>query len=119
VRFRQRGERITASFTPGRPHQGYHGLMSGGLLSAIFDCLHYRVPVASGAPQAVTARLEVDYRAPIRVGQRLRFEARLVERRGRVFRTRAVALLPSGAVAAESLAIYVEISAERLPRAAR
>jgi acyl-CoA thioesterase FadM len=89
--------------------------MSGGLLSAIFDCLHYRIPLGAGVPSAVTARLEVDYRAPIPLGRRLRLEARLIARRGRVFESAARALLPDGTVAAESRAVYVEVPREKLP----
>jgi acyl-coenzyme A thioesterase PaaI-like protein len=117
VRFRRRGDAIVASFTPGRAHQGYAGLMSGGLLAAIFDCLHYRLALVAGVVLAVTARLEVDYRAPIPLGRPVRFEARLVERRGRVFDTRATARLADGSVAAESRALYVEVPASRLPGA--
>jgi acyl-coenzyme A thioesterase PaaI-like protein len=109
VRFRRRGGAIVASFTPGAPHQGYRGLMSGGLLAAIFDCLHYRLALVRGVV------LEVDYRAPVPLGRPVRFEARLIARRGRVFDTRAVARLHGGALAAESRAIYVEISPSRLP----
>jgi acyl-CoA thioesterase FadM len=104
------------TFTPRARHQGYRGLMSGGLLAAIFDCLHYRVSVLEGVLTAVTARLEVDYRAPIRLGQRLYLEARLGARRGRVVESVAVARLPDGAVAAESRAVYVEVPRARLPR---
>jgi acyl-CoA thioesterase FadM len=93
--------------------------MSGGLLAAIFDCLHYRLPVVLGVAAAVTARMEVDYRAPIPLGRRLRLEARLLTRRKRVFESSAVALLPGGQVAAESKAVYVEVPARRLPAAAR
>jgi acyl-coenzyme A thioesterase PaaI-like protein len=117
VRFRRRGDAIVASFTPGASHQGYRGLMSGGLLAAIFDCLHYRLALVHGVVLAVTARLEVDYRAPVPLGRPVRFEARLIARRGRVFDTRAVARLRGGAIAAESRAIYVEIPPGRMPGA--
>jgi acyl-coenzyme A thioesterase PaaI-like protein len=119
VRFRRRGETIVGSFTPGSAHQGYRGLMSGGLLAAIFDCLHYRLALVRGVALAVTARIEVDYRAPVPLGRPVRFEARLVARRGRVFDTRAVARLADGTVAAESRAIYVEIPPSRLPGGGR
>lgn len=119
VRFRRRGDAIVGSFTPGRANQGYRGLMSGGLLAAIFDCLHYRLALVRGVVLAVTARIEVDYRAPVPLGRPVRFEARLVERRGRVFDTRAVARLAGGAVAAESRAIYVEVPPGRLPDGGR
>lgn len=115
MRFRRRGDAVVASFTPGPAHQGYRGLMSGGLLAAIFDCLHYRLALVRGVVLAVTARIEVDYRAPIPLGRPVRFEARLIARRGRVFDTRAVARLAGGTVAAESRAVYVEIPASRLP----
>lgn len=115
IRFREQGAAVVGSFTPAREHQGYHGLMSGGLVAAIFDCLHYRIPAAAGVLSAVTAKLEVQYRAPIRLGRRVRFEARLVHHRGRVWETSAVARLASGVVAAESTAVYVEIPADRLP----
>ena len=115
VRFRRRGDAIVGSFTPGPAHQGYRGLMSGGLLAAIFDCLHYRLALVRGVVLAVTARIEVDYRAPVPLGRPVRFKACLVTRRGRVFDTRAVARLAGGAVAAESRAIYVEIPPSRLP----
>ena len=119
VRFRRRGDVIVGSFTPGRAQQGYRGLMSGGLLAAIFDCLHYRLALVRGVVLAVTARIEVDYRAPVPLGRPVRFEARLVARRGRVFDTSAVARLAGGIVAAESRAIYVEIPPGRLPGGAR
>jgi acyl-CoA thioesterase FadM len=93
--------------------------MSGGLLAAIFDCLHYRLALVRGVVLAVTARIEVDYRAPVPLGGPVRFEARLVARRGRVFDTRAVARLAGGTVAAESRAIYVEIPPGRLPGGGR
>ena len=115
VRFRRRGDAIVGSFTPGPAHQGYRGLMSGGLLAAIFDCLHYRLALVRGVVLAVTARIEVDYRAPVPLGRPVRFEARLVARRGRVFDTRAVARLHGGTLAAESRAIHVEIPPSRLP----
>jgi acyl-coenzyme A thioesterase PaaI-like protein len=115
LRFRWHADHVQASFTPGPAHQGFHGLMSGGILAAIFDCLHYRLALAAGAPNAVTAHIAVRYRAPILLGRRLRLTAELVERRGRAFETRARALLPGGALAAESTAVYVEVPADRLP----
>src|SRR5262245_634695 len=114
LRFFPDGDGATGVFTPRRRHQGYRGLMSGGLLAAIFDCLHYRVSVRLGIVTAVTARIEVDYRAPIRLDRPVALEARLVARRGRVVESHAVARLDDGTVAAESRAVYVEVPPDRL-----
>jgi acyl-CoA thioesterase FadM len=108
----RRGRRIVHA---GRAPSGLPRPHVGGLLAAIFDCLHYRLALVRGVVLAVTARIEVDYRAPVPLGRPVRFEARLVARRGRVFGTRAVARLHGGTLAAESRAIYVEIPPSRLP----
>ena len=71
------------------------------------------MPIALGVVSAVTARLEVDYRRPVPVGRRLRFTARLVRRRGRVFEITAHAQL-GRAIAGEARAIYVEVPAARI-----
>lgn len=114
LRFFAGPDGVTGVFTPRRRHQGYRGLMSGGLLAAIFDCLHYRVSVLLGMSAAVTARLEVDYRAPIGLDHPIALEAQLEARRGRVVESRAVARLADGTVAAESRAVYVEVPPDRL-----
>jgi acyl-coenzyme A thioesterase PaaI-like protein len=114
VKFRRTGTRVTATFVPRRAHQGFHGLMSGGLLAAIFDCLTYRVVLLEGVVAAVTARIEVDYRRPIPLGRRVAFEASLERRRGRVFEMRASARLGEQVVG-EARTVYVEIPADRLP----
>jgi hypothetical protein len=119
VRFRWHGDRVRSSFVPRRAHRGFHGLRSGGLLAAIFDCRQYRLSLAAGAPNAVTARLEVPYRAPIPLGRRLWLAAHLVQRRGRALETRAQAVLSDGGVPAESTAVYVEAPPERVPAARR
>jgi len=62
---------------------------------------------------------EGDYRASVPPGRPVRFEVRLLARRGRVFDARAVARLAGGTVAAKSRAIYVEIPPSRLPGGGR
>ena len=114
MKFRRAGQRVTATFVPRRAHQGFHGLMSGGLLAAIFDCLTYRVVLLEGVVAAVTARIEVDYRRPIPLGRRLTFEASLEQRRGRVFEIVASARLGED-VAGQGRVVYVEIPVDRLP----
>ena len=111
--FRRRGRLVTTSFVVRRAHQGFRGILAGGLLAHVFDCLTYRVPIALGVVSAVTARLEVDYRRPVPVGRRLRFTARLVRRRGRVFEITARAQLDR-AIAGEARAIYVEVPRARI-----
>lgn len=111
--FRRRGARVTTAFVVRRRHQGFRGILAGGLLAHVFDCLTYRVPLALGVVSAVTARLEVDYHRPVPVGRRLRFEATLARRRGRVFEITARALL-GRAIAGEARATYVEVAPARI-----
>jgi uncharacterized protein (TIGR00369 family) len=69
-----------AEFVPQPDHQGYDGIVHGGILAALLDdamanCLWLRgIPV-------VTAKLALRYRQPVRVGVRLLVYGRLVQER--------------------------------------
>jgi acyl-coenzyme A thioesterase PaaI-like protein len=71
---------VRSEFTPQPDHQGYDGIVHGGILAAVLDdamanCLWLRgIPV-------VTAKMALRYRQPVRVGSRLLVYSRLVQER--------------------------------------
>lgn len=69
-----------AEFTPQPDHQGYDGIVHGGILASVLDdamanCLWLR------GVAAVTARMELRYRDPVPVGRRLLVYGRLLDER--------------------------------------
>ena len=60
----------------------------------------------------VTAKVVFRHRKPVHVGDRLRLEAELLRRRGRMMEVRARALLPDGSVAAGTEGLLAPIPDE-------
>ncbi|MCS6802901.1 MAG: PaaI family thioesterase [Chloroflexota bacterium] len=80
--FWQDGETVWTEFTPDERHQGYPGIVHGGLLYAILDEVTGRAAYLR-ASWVVTARAEVRYLQPARLGEALRFTGRIVSERSR------------------------------------
>lgn len=77
LRFERDGAVVSATFTPGRWHGGWQGVVHGGVLSAILDEAMAYTLFFNGV-RAVTARMEVRYRHPVHAGDMVRVEAQIV-----------------------------------------
>lgn len=108
---RLEGDKVVADLRFAPWFQGGPGVVHGGGIAAFFDDLMGFVPVAHLTP-AVTARLEVNYLAPIPLGTSVRGEAWLATRDGRKLWAEGVGLDPDGNVHVESRALYLGVSAE-------
>lgn len=94
---------VYTRFTPHLFHQGYNGILHGGLIATVLDELMANHVLKLGY-QAVTARLEVRFRKPISIGQELLCVSRLLKKRPPYFKLEAWAELPTGERAAEAQA---------------
>ena len=107
-RFRIERSMVVAEFR-GRPeHQGFGGLVQGGVLAAILDEVMAHAVWAEGV-FAVTGRIEAFYRKPVPIDTPLRAEGEVVGRRPRVYETRARVFLPDGTLAVEGTGTFVEL----------
>ena len=102
VRFRLEDEVCRAEFLPDHRHQGYDGVMHGGLLFALLDDVMANWLWLQGY-QCFTARADIRYRAPVPLGERLALEGRLLRHRGRLYEMQGLVLnAESGAVLTEA-----------------
>ncbi len=67
---------IHALFTPSPAHQGYEGIVHGGILSALLDEAMAKLAFSLGIP-AVTAEITVKFKAPAAPGEQLTVSGRL------------------------------------------
>jgi uncharacterized protein (TIGR00369 family) len=79
---------ISARFTPRDVHQGFEGIVHGGVLSALLDEAMAKLSVALGIP-AVTAEMTVKFKAAAAPGEELLITGRLVEETRRLVRAEA------------------------------
>jgi acyl-coenzyme A thioesterase PaaI-like protein len=80
--------KIFGRFTPRREHQGYEGIMHGGLVSTLLDEAMVKLLWDAGIP-AVSARLEIRLLKPVRVGSPVVIEGWVESVKGRLVHTGA------------------------------
>ena len=99
---------VKTTFTPGPQHQGWPGILHGGITCTILDETIGRTCFLVDM-WAVTARFQVRYLKPIPVGQPLTAIAQIVRARSRALEARGEIRLPDGTVAAEADGLYIRL----------
>jgi uncharacterized protein (TIGR00369 family) len=107
--------RVVAHFTGKEEHQGYPGVMHGGIVIALLDEIIGRVPIAYDL-WAVTAKLEVKFRRPVPLGQPLTLVGEMTHLRSRTLEGRGEIRLEDGTVAAEAEGVYIRLPQEEIER---
>jgi len=97
--FRFEGDEYVCDFVPEHFHQGWAGIVHGGIVATLLDETMTRMLCDAGTP-VVTADLHVRLKQPVPLGMPLQVRARIRERRKRVIETEAEVVLSEGAVAA-------------------
>ncbi len=90
--FFRRDGAVEAAFVPQPEHEGYIGLVHGGIVATLLDEAMSWAVIAETGRLMVTARLAITYRQPVSVGRPLRVRGWVEENRGRLVRARAEVL---------------------------
>jgi len=101
--FEEKEDIYITHFTGEPQHQGYDGIMHGGIVSTLLDEIIARYIYAKGVT-AVTARLEVRYLKPTPIGVPLLVQGRIARSKGRIYEMTGTIELPDGTVTAEGAA---------------
>ncbi len=100
---------IWAPFTPQREHEGYMGMVHGGIISTILDEVMAWSLYRRNA-WAVTGRLSISFKRPVEIGVPARAIGRLVADRGRLLDvTGTLVREADGVVLAESQAVFARV----------
>jgi uncharacterized protein (TIGR00369 family) len=104
---------VMAKFTTHDEHQGYPGIVHGGIVTALLDETLGRVAIASGR-WMVTGRLSIRFRQPIPVGETLTVVGEVIAWKKRVLEARGELRLANGKIGAEATGTFLEIPPEQV-----
>lgn len=107
LEFMEESNQYTTVFIPRAEHQGFPGIVHGGITAAILDEVCARYVYAQGK-LAFTAALNVRYRKSIPIGKPVTFKSRIIRQRGRMYEVEGQAVLEDGSIAAEAAAKVME-----------
>ncbi|TWH45172.1 PaaI family thioesterase [Sporomusa sp. KB1] len=102
--FWEENDVYLTDFTAGPEHQGYNGIMHGGLISTLLDEIMARYLYAQGLT-AVTAKLEVRFRQPTPIREKLTISGWITSKRGKMVELAGKITLQDGTVTAEGKAM--------------
>ncbi len=108
LKFRDEDGKAKAEFTPSVHHQGWQGVIHGGLICALLDEAMGYVTFFRDL-RAVTAKMELRFRHPVKVGQRLLLSAEILNHRRNLINIIGKIEFEDGTVAAESKAVMFEV----------
>lgn len=111
TRYRQDGDRIVTVFTGDERHQGFPGVVHGGLISSLLDETMGRTALFERA-WVMTGRLEVRYRKPTPINQPLKVSAWVTRLRGMSVESRGEVRTEDGELLAEAKGLFLKIPEE-------
>ena len=103
LNFTRDGDTIRAEFTPDKTHQGWPGLLHGGILGCLLDEAMSNIAYATGNT-CLTASINIRLKQPIKVEVPLVITARITRHLKKLIETAGQVCLKDGTVVAESTA---------------
>lgn len=105
--------RVLARFVPEDHHQGYPGVMHGGIACALLDETIGRTLVRHDI-WAMTVDLQVRFHKPVPLGEPLTVIGEIVRLRSRMMEGRGEIRLADGSVAVTAEARYIHLPADKV-----
>jgi len=103
LRFVKDGETIRAEFTPHKMHQGWPGMLHGGILACLLDEAMSNIAYATGNT-TMTATIDIRWRQAVKVEVPLVVTPWITRHRKKIIETASKVTLKDGTIIAEGTA---------------
>ena len=101
-------EDLVSEFTADKRHQGFDGILHGGIMALVLDEMMVNLTWIKGY-NAVSAEINVRLKKPVRTGQKISLRSRIVCEEKKLIKTEAQAFGPDGKLVAEAKAVCIKI----------
>jgi uncharacterized protein (TIGR00369 family) len=101
LNFYEKDGKARAEFTPTKEFEGYKNILHGGILSTLLDEVMIKSILAEEI-LTVTSQIEVKFKKPAIIGEKLLIEGEITGERGRLILTEGKVVKEDGTVIAEA-----------------
>jgi len=115
LRFEHDGDRLRARFLPEVRHEGWPGIVHGGIIAALLYEIMENLPYHQGTV-AMMRGMDARLKAPAKIGQELRVESWLDDRSGREIAVKSQLRAPDGSLIAQGTASLVALDQKQIER---
>jgi uncharacterized protein (TIGR00369 family) len=112
LKFFRRDDAVVAEITPHEHFEGYVHMVHGGIVSTMLDEAMSWAVIDRGL-LAVTAKMEVRFRRPVPVRERLTLSGRVVNERRRAVKASGEIRDRSGEILATATGLFLRVSPEQ------
>lgn len=98
--------KVAAFFEPRREHQGYEGIIHGGIISTLLDEAMVSTIAANGV-EAVTAELTIRFKEETKLGEKLKVEGYITDHKSRLIFTEGILTNQNGDIKAKAKAKFM------------
>jgi uncharacterized protein (TIGR00369 family) len=109
LKFAWDGRVARADFTPSELHQGWAGVVHGGIITCLLDEAMSYAALFSGA-KSLTAKMQTRFKRPLQIDEPLAVTASLTKKTRRLVEAKAEVSLRDGTIVADSTATMFVLS---------
>lgn len=113
--FDRENRKAWAEFIPAREHEGYPDLLHGGIISSLLDEVMAKAILTEEIP-VVTSRLNVEFKKPAPIGEKLRAEGWITGHKTRAYFAAGRLLGSDGRVIAVASGVYIRAEGELIKK---
>jgi uncharacterized protein (TIGR00369 family) len=111
VRFYSSDRKAKAEYTPKREFQGYRDILHGGIISTLLDEVMIQAIIAQGI-LTFTTQIEVKFKKPARIGEKLLLEGEIIEDKGKIIVTKGEMAKEDGTIVAVATGKFFKATGE-------
>ncbi|TFB08780.1 PaaI family thioesterase [Candidatus Atribacteria bacterium MT.SAG.1] len=112
ITFFRDQDKIRAEFVPESKHEGFKGIVHGGILFSILDEIMGRTAITTKGVMTMTVEVNIKYRKKVIVGEKIIFNAQMTKDLGRVIEAKAEARSEDGTLLTEAKGKFIVVSKE-------
>jgi len=112
IAFFKDQDKIKAEFIPQSKHQGFKGIVHGGILFSILDEIMGRTAIITRDVMTMTVEINIKYRKKALVGEKIIFAAQMTKDLGRMIEAQAEARSEDGTLLTEAKGKFIVLSKE-------